>query len=197
MPLTIKPSDIFGSIYIQMSKSDSHRALIASSLAKTPSTIKHWIDNVSVDIEVTKNAVSNFADFESDGDILKVIPKKEYKKELSIDVKESGTSLRLLIPIMSALGITCTFFGAKKLFERPIEIYKNIWKEQGLEFIHNDDSIKISGQLKSSNFKVLGNISSQFLSGLLFALPLIEGDSNIIIDGELESEPYVLMTLKL
>lgn len=196
MPLTIKPSDIFGSIYIQMSKSDSHRALIASSLAKTPSTIKHWIDNVSVDIEVTKNAVSNFADFESDGDILKVIPKKEYKKELSIDVKESGTSLRLLIPIMSALGITCTFFGAKKLFERPIEIYKNIWKEQGLEFIHNDDSIKISGQLKSSNFKVLGNISSQFLSGLLFALPLIEGDSNIIIDGELESEPYVLMTLK-
>ncbi|ACN83291.1 3-phosphoshikimate 1-carboxyvinyltransferase [Brachyspira hyodysenteriae] len=196
MTLTIKPSEIFGSIYIQMSKSDAHRALIASSLAKTPSIIKRWIDNVSVDVEVTKNAVSNFADLEIIDDNLKVFPKKEYKKELVIDVKESGSSLRFLIPIMSAFGITCTFTGSKKLFSRPIDVYKKIWKEEGLEFIHSEDSIKISGQLKASNFKVLGNLSSQFLSGLLFALPLLDGNSNIIIDGELESEPYVMMTLK-
>ena len=194
--LTIKPSEIFGSIYIQMSKSDAHRALIVSSLAKQPSIIRHWNDNVSVDVEVTKNAVSNFADFEIADDNLKVFPKKEYKKELIIDAKESGSSLRFLIPIMSALGITCTFTGAKKLFSRPIEVYKKIWKEQGIEFTHSEDFIRISGQLKASNFKVLGNLSSQFLSGLLFALPLLEGNSNIIIDGELESEPYVMMTLK-
>ncbi|PTY40660.1 3-phosphoshikimate 1-carboxyvinyltransferase [Brachyspira hampsonii] len=196
MLLTVKPSEIFGSIYIQMSKSDAHRALIASSLAKTPSIIKHWIDNVSIDVEVTKNAVSNFADLEVIDDCLKVFPKKDYKKELTIDVKESGSSLRFLIPIMSALGITCTFTGSKKLFSRPIEVYKKIWNEEGLEFIHSEDSIKISGQLRASNFKVLGNLSSQFLSGLLFALPLLDGNSNIIIDGELESEPYVMMTLK-
>ncbi|MBW5395542.1 3-phosphoshikimate 1-carboxyvinyltransferase, partial [Brachyspira hampsonii] len=98
MLLTVKPSEIFGSIYIQMSKSDAHRSLIASSLAKTPSIIKHWIDNVSIDVEVTKNAVSNFADLEVIDDCLKVFPKKDYKKELTIDVKESGSSLRFLIP---------------------------------------------------------------------------------------------------
>ncbi|MEI0524721.1 3-phosphoshikimate 1-carboxyvinyltransferase [Brachyspira murdochii] len=196
MPLTIKPSEIFGSVYIQMSKSDAHRALIASALSKSPNIIKPWIDNVSIDIEVTKDAVSNFADLELIDDGLKVVPKKEYKKELTIDAKESGTSLRLLIPIVSALGLNCTFIGSKKLFSRPMEVYKNIWKEQGLEFSLNEDSLKVSGKLKSGEFRVAGNVSSQFVSGLLFALPLLEGDSKIVIEGELESAPYVMMTLK-
>ena len=196
MPLTVKPSDIFGSVYIQISKSDAHRALIASSLAKEPSIIKPWIDNVGVDIEVTKEAISNFADLEVFDDGLKVTPKSEYKKELTIDVKESGTSLRLLIPIMSALGIDCTFIGSKKLFSRPMDIYKNIWKEQGLKFSISKSSLKVSGQLKCGEFKINGNVSSQFVSGLLFALPLLNGNSKIIIDGELQSAPYVMMTLK-
>ena len=196
MPLIIKPSEVFGSVYIQMSKSDAHRALIASALSKNPNIIKPWIDNVSIDIEVTKEAVSNFADLEVIDDGLKVVPKKEYKKELTIDAKESGTSLRLLIPIVSALGLNCTFIGSKKLFSRPMEVYKNIWKEQGLEFSLNEDSLKVSGKLKSGEFRVAGNVSSQFVSGLLFALPLLEGDSKIIIEGELESAPYVMMTLK-
>ncbi|WP_300365824.1 3-phosphoshikimate 1-carboxyvinyltransferase [Brachyspira sp.] len=196
MSLTIKPSDIFGSIYIQMSKSDAHRALIASSLAKQSSIIKPWIDNVGVDIDVTRNAVSNFADLEIIDDYLKVSPKEEYKKELTIDVKESGTSLRLLIPIISALGVNCTFIGSEKLFSRPMNVYKSIWEERGLEFNISKDFINISGKLKSSEFRVSGNISSQFISGLLFALPLLENDSKIIIEGELESTPYVMMTLK-
>lgn len=80
MPLTIKPSEIFGSVYIQMSKSDAHRALIASALSKSPNIIKPWIDNVSIDIEVTKDAVSNFADLELIDDGLKVVPKKNIKR---------------------------------------------------------------------------------------------------------------------
>lgn len=196
MSLSIEPSEIFGSLYVQMSKSDAHRALIASALAKEPSIIGNWINNVSVDIEVTKKAISNFADLEVSSDNLKVFPKKEYEKKLTIDVKESGSSLRFLIPIMSALGIECTFVGSKKLFSRPMLVYKNIWQEQGLDFDISDDSIRVSGQLKASDFKVLGNITSQFISGLLFALPLLDGNSKIIIDGELESAPYVMMTLK-
>lgn len=104
--------------------------------------------------------------------------------------------MRLLIPIVSALGLNCTFIGSKKLFSRPMEVYKNIWKEQGLEFSLNEDSLKVSGKLKSGEFRVAGNVSSQFVSGLLFALPLLEGDSKIVIEGELESAPYVMMTLK-
>ncbi|WP_295156567.1 3-phosphoshikimate 1-carboxyvinyltransferase [uncultured Brachyspira sp.] len=196
MSITIRPSEIFGSVYIQMSKSDAHRALIASSLAKEVSIIKPCISNVSVDIDVTRSAVSNFADLEIIDDYLKVSPKKEYEKEITIDVKESGTSLRLLIPIISALGIKCTFMGSEKLLSRPMDIYKNIWKEQGLEFNISKDFLNISGKLKPSDFRISGNISSQFISGLLFALPLLENNSKIIIDGELESAPYVMMTLK-
>ncbi|WP_300484589.1 3-phosphoshikimate 1-carboxyvinyltransferase [uncultured Brachyspira sp.] len=197
MSLTIKPSDIFGSIYIQMSKSDAHRVLIASSLSEKPSIIKPWIKNIGADIEVTKEAVSNFSDLEIIDDGLKVIPKDIIKNKLNIDVKESGTSLRLLIPIISALGIDCKFEGSKKLFSRPIDIYKNIWKEQGLEFELGEDFLNVSGKLKSGDFKVAGNVSSQFVSGLLFALPLLDGDSKIIIEGELQSAPYVMMTLKI
>lgn len=196
MSLTVKPSEIFGSVYIQISKSDAHRALISASLAKNPSMIKPWINNVGTDIEVTKNAVANFADFELIDDVLKIIPKEKYPNNITINVMESGTSLRLLIPIISALGINCTFTGSKKLFSRPMDIYKNIWKEQGLLFDLKEDSLTVSGKLRSSDFYIPGNISSQFVSGLLFALPLLEDSSKIIIEGELESAPYVMMTLK-
>ena len=196
MSLTVKPSEIFGSVYIQISKSDAHRALISASLAKNPSVIKPWINNVGTDIEVTKNAAANFADFELIDDVLRVIPKEKYPDNITINVMESGTSLRLLIPIISALGINCTFTGSKKLFSRPMDIYKNIWKEQGLLFDLKEDSLTISGKLRSADFYIPGNISSQFVSGLLFALPLLEDSSKIIIEGELESAPYVMMTLK-
>lgn len=196
MKLIINPSDIFGSIYVQLSKSDVHRALIASSLSNEVSIIRPWMSKIGIDIDVTKDAMSNFANFEFSNYFLKVIPKKENLKELVLDVKESGTTLRLLIPIMSALGINCTFKGAPRLFKRPLDIYKKIWNEQGLVFDIGKKSIRIEGKLKSGIFKIVGNVSSQFLSGLLFSLPLLDGDSKILIDGELQSKTYVLMTYR-
>ena len=196
MFLRVKPSDIFGSVYIQISKSDVHRALIASFLAKGESVLKPWMENVGIDIIATKDAISNFADFQLEEDCLKVIPKDKNINNITIDVKESGSSLRLLIPVVSALGIDAKFIGSKKLFSRPLGIYQKIWHEQGLTFDLKEDYLIIEGKLKSGDFNVEGNISSQFISGLLFALPLLEGDSKIIIEGELESAPYVMMTLK-
>ena len=196
MILTIKPSEIFGSLYIQISKSDAHRALITSFLAEGESILKPWMENVGIDIIATKDAISNFADFQLEKDCLKVIPKDKNINNITIDVKESGSSLRLLIPVVSALGINAKFIGSKKLFSRPLGIYQKIWNEQGLTFDLKEDYLIIEGKLKSGDFNVEGNISSQFISGLLFALPLLEGDSKIIIEGELESAPYVMMTLK-
>ena len=196
MILTIKPSEIFGSLYIQISKSDAHRALITSFLAEGESILKPWMENVGIDIIATKDAISNFADFQLEEDCLKVIPKDKNINNITIDVKESGSSLRLLIPVVSALGIDAKFIGSKKLFSRPLGIYQKIWHEQGLTFDLKEDYLIIEGKLKSGDFNVEGNISSQFISGLLFALPLLEGDSKIIIEGELESAPYVMMTLK-
>ena len=196
MILTIKPSEIFGDIYIQISKSDAHRALVASFLAEGESVLKPWMENVGIDIIATKEAISNFADFKLEKDCLKVIPKEKNINNITIDVKESGSSLRLLIPVVSALGINAKFIGSKKLFSRPLGVYKKIWHEQGLTFDLKEDCLTIEGKLKSGDFNVEGNISSQFISGLLFALPLLDGDSKIIIEGELESAPYVMMTLK-
>ena len=196
MILTIKPSEIFGDIYIQISKSDAHRALITSFLAEGESVLKPWMENVGIDIIATKEAISNFADFKLEKDCLKVIPKNKNINNITIDVKESGSSLRLLIPVVSALGINAKFIGSKKLFGRPLGIYRKIWNEQGLTFDLKEDYLIIEGKLKSGDFNVEGNISSQFISGLLFALPLLDGDSKIIIEGELESAPYVMMTLK-
>ena len=196
MILTIKPSEIFGDIYIQISKSDAHRALVASFLAEGESVLKPWMENVGIDIIATKEAISNFAYFKLEKDCLKVIPKEKNINNITIDVKESGSSLRLLIPVVSALGINAKFIGSKKLFSRPLGVYKKIWHEQGLTFDLKEDCLTIEGKLKSGDFNVEGNISSQFISGLLFALPLLDGDSKIIIEGELESAPYVMMTLK-
>ena len=196
MILTIKPSEIFGDIYIQISKSDAHRALITSFLAEGESVLKPWMENVGIDIIATKEAISNFANFKLEKDCLKVIPKEKNINNITIDVKESGSSLRLLIPVVSALGINAKFIGSKKLFSRPLGVYKKIWHEQGLTFDLKEDYLTIEGKLKSGDFNVEGNISSQFISGLLFALPLLDGDSKIIIEGELESAPYVMMTLK-
>ena len=196
MILTIKPSEIFGDIYIQISKSDAHRALVASFLAEGESVLKPWMENVGIDIIATKEAISNFANFKLEKDCLKVIPKEKNINNITIDVKESGSSLRLLIPVVSALGINAKFIGSKKLFSRPLGVYKKIWHEQGLTFDLKEDCLTIEGKLKSGDFNVEGNISSQFISGLLFALPLLDGDSKIIIEGELESAPYVMMTLK-
>ena len=196
MILTIKPSEIFGDIYIQISKSDAHRALVASFLAEGESVLKPWMENVGIDIIATKEAISNFAYFKLEKDCLKVIPKEKNINNITIDVKESGSSLRLLIPVVSALGINAKFIGSKKLFSRPLGIYQKIWLNQGLTFDLKKDYLIIEGKLKSGDFNVEGNISSQFISGLLFALPLLDGDSKIIIEGELESAPYVMMTLK-
>ena len=196
MILTIKPSEIFGDIYIQISKSDAHRALVASFLAEGESVLKPWMENVGIDIIATKEAISNFAYFKLEKDCLKVIPKEKNINNITIDVKESGSSLRLLIPVVSALGINAKFIGSKKLFSRPLGIYQKIWINQGLTFDLKEDYLIIEGKLKSGDFNVEGNISSQFISGLLFALPLLDGDSKIIIEGELESAPYVMMTLK-
>lgn len=204
MFLTVKPSDIFGSVYIQISKSDAHRALIAAFLSNGESVLKPWMENVGIDITATKEAISNFADLKIEKDSLKVIPKyknlknikKDTIKDTIIDVKESGSSLRLLIPVVSALNINAKFIGSKKLFSRPLEVYKKIWLEQGLTFDLKEDSLNIAGKLHSGDFNIAGNISSQFISGLLFALPLLKDNSKIIIEGELESAPYVMMTLK-
>jgi 3-phosphoshikimate 1-carboxyvinyltransferase len=118
----------------------------------------------------------------------------------TIDCRESGSTLRFLLPLAARSGTEVTFLGRGKLGERPLDIYEHLFTEQGLIFRTKGESflpLTVQGGLKPGVFRLEGNVSSQFISGLMFLLPLLEGDSEIIITTELESRGYVDLTLEV
>lgn len=109
--------------------------------------------------------------------------------------RESGSTLRFLIPLALLDGREYLFTGSARLMERPLDIYSDICKKQGLIFERGEDGLKVSGRLKAGEYELAGNVSSQFVSGLLFALPLLDGDSILRLIPPVESRPYIDMTL--
>lgn len=195
--IIIKPSSLSGDINIQVSKSDAHRTLIAASLANTKSVIYPWQSVVGDDITITKNMLEelNLASFTENNNTLECVPNKNYKKEAILNAKESGTTLRLMLPIVSALGINASFLGEGRLLKRPMSIYHDIWKNNNIELSQIDNTITSKGCIKSGIYNIDGNISSQFISGMIFALSLLETDSYIKIEKNLQSKPYIDMTI--
>jgi 3-phosphoshikimate 1-carboxyvinyltransferase len=120
------------------------------------------------------------------------------QEPLFLDCHESGTTLRLLIPVVAALGLPATFTGTGRLPQRPLHDFQDILGGHGVTLRFPDDNtslpLGLSGQLTPGRFTVPGHISSQYLSGLLLALPLLDGPSEIILTTPLESAPYVEMT---
>lgn len=203
--IDIKPSLLKGEIKIPPSKSMSHRAIICASLAEGESLIENII--LSDDIIATSEAMKSFgieikrSEVDEYG-ICSLYIKRREKLELlnnEIDCKESGSTLRFLIPMAGLLEERVTYTGRGKLVERPLDTYYEIFKEQGISYENDNGNLPLSieGKLKPGNFRIKGNISSQFISGLLFVLPLLEGDSKIIITTDLESKGYVDLTLDM
>ncbi len=197
MTVTITPSKAFGIVNAPPSKSMAHRALLASALSDGSR-----VDNLSLskDIEATLSCLKSLgADIKmnnSSAELCK-LPPLEIPENSVLDCNESGSTLRFLIPLCLLSGKRVKFIGAKRLFERPLGIYEDICKEQGIEFSKEDSSLTVCGKLKSGNYRVKGDISSQFITGLLFALPLLDGISILEIEGKLESASYVDMTLNV
>ena len=202
MKIKIKPSILNGTIEIPPSKSYSHRAVIAAALAEGGKKSK--IDNLkfSVDITTTTDIMENWGAkikrFESALEIIgndgKVVPKDKY-----VQCNESGSTIRFLIPI----GITdeneLIFDGKGKLVDRPLDSYYRIFDKQGI-FYKNENGklpLTVNGKLKAGNYEIDGNISSQFITGLLYALPLLDGDSKLTINKNLESKGYIDLTLEI
>lgn len=197
--VTLNPSKLKGEVVIPTSKSVCHRAVICAGLSKGVSNI----DNVvfSQDVEATCGAMSNLGveitlDKEASKIKVKGVAKLE-PKDASIDCFESGSTLRFLIPVAATTGEKVTFDGRGKLIERPLEDYYRIFDEQQIHYENVDGKLPltIDGKLKAGEYRIKGDVSSQFISGLLFALPLLEGDSKIIVTTELESKPYVDLTI--
>jgi 3-phosphoshikimate 1-carboxyvinyltransferase len=196
--IKITPSKLQGKISVPSSKSLCHRAIIAASLAHDNCNI----DNIvfSEDILATCNAMSAIGASVTNSKNSLIINGNNSLNEIinKIDCKESGSTLRFLIPILLLTGKQVTFIGKGRLAERPLTPYYKIFEEQNIKYSCDAGlPLTIQGNLKSGEYKVPGNISSQFITGLLFALPLLEGDSKIILTTELESKAYVDLTIDI
>ena len=161
------------------SKSDAHRAYIATALSGAD--FSHVIcDESSEDIEATKRCLMAMLSGEKD-----------------LYCGESGSTLRFLLPVVGALGMDAEFHPEGRLAERPLSPLREELCDHGMEISEQGSTpLMVSGKLRSGMYKLPGNVSSQFISGLLFALPLLEGESEIYVEGELESAPYVDMTVE-
>jgi 3-phosphoshikimate 1-carboxyvinyltransferase len=184
-----------GTVTPPPSKSLSHRAVICAALAagEAEKTGKigeiggSEIENLgrSDDIDATLSAVKIlFGKTEQGADGVRVI-----------DCGESGSTLRFLLPIAAACGLEAVFTGRGRLLSRPLEAYAGVFRASGAEYAREGDRITLKGSMKSGEYSVPGDVSSQFVSGLLLALPLLEGDSSIRLATPLESSGYVDMTL--
>lgn len=199
MKVKIFPSKASGEIMAPPSKSLSHRALICGALSGESMLYNVINGSLSQDIGATENCLMHLgANLCVRGETVKIggFDPKKAKPEVSLDCGESGSTLRFLIPLCLLSGERITLVGAPRLFERPLMVYEDICREQGIEFIKTERSLTLCGRLKSGCYRVRGDISSQFITGLLFALPLLDGVSIIEIVGELESASYIDLTLQ-
>ena len=200
--ILIMPKRLSGDINIPPSKSLCHRAIICAGLASG----KSMLENIeySDDIAATISAMRSFG-IEIDevklsnnrGNLIVRGHRLDKTKNNKIDCNESGSTIRFLIPIAGLVNETIRFTGRGKLTERPLDIYYKIFDKQCLEYKNNDGKLPldIKGRLQPGMYELRGDVSSQFITGLLFALPLLDEDSKIIITTELESKGYVDLTL--
>lgn len=195
MDIKITPAKLSGKVNVPSSKSMTHRILISAALADGVSVISNI--SFSKDIYATIDALKALgAEISVKNNIVTVKGIDKSSGKADIDCCESGSTLRFLIPISSALGIDTTYYGQGRLPERPITPYIRELSKKGIVFNYeNTMPFSINGQLTSGVYELEGDISSQFITGLLFALPLLDGDSKIIMTSPLESKPYADMTI--
>ncbi len=195
MDLRITPHKLAGTVSIPASKSMAHRAIICAALSGGTSRISGV--TFSKDIHATLSVMQAFgAAYEIMGDEIRITGIAEPAAEAAADCCESGSTLRFLIPVAAALGTKTTFLGQGRLPERPITPYLRELPQKGIAFDYqNTMPFTIEGRLQSGSFSLEGDISSQFITGLLFALPLLDGDSDIVLTSPLQSKPYADMTI--
>ena len=190
MNVKLEKSEILGEVIIPPSKSQAHRVMIASFLAGADFDF----GLLGEDVSATKNCLASLKRL-FDGEI----------DVAELDAGESGSTLRFLLPIVCALGVNAEFVGHGRLPERPIVELLDVLRAHGANIVGDKLPLKVlascselclaDGGMKAGEYVVKGNVSSQYITGLLFAIPLLDGDSKIVIDGELVSKNYVEMTL--
>lgn len=197
MKVSITPSRAVGKIAAPPSKSMAHRLLICAGLSQGVSRV-HGVD-LNEDILATIDCLLALgATCHIDGDTVTVqgIDPTTATPSTALACRESGSTLRFFLPIALLSKVGTTFCGTEKLLSRPLGVYETLCAERKLKFSQTVDQVQVKGALTAGEFFVPGNISSQFISGLLFALPLLQQDSVIRITSPVESRSYINLTLQ-
>ena len=206
---SVKPSDLTGRVLVPPSKSMGHRALFCAALACGESHIDNFV--MSRDMQATLAALRAL------GVNTEVAPSSRFSGRLCVhvfgtgtltptgevvDCHESGSTARFVIPFSRLVGDPVTVTGQNGLLERPFGLFRDLFQGKGVNIRSAEGwngclPLTLSGALQSGVFRLKGNVSSQFITGMLFVLPLLSGDSEILVEGPLESAPYVEMTLEM
>ena len=198
MKVKILPSKTSGEVSAPPSKSFAHRYLIGSVLSRGKCVIKNIAD--SDDISATLSCIEQLGgSVTKDGNIVTVIPTNEKQIENAVfDCKESGSTLRFFIPVVLATGAkNCTFSGSERLLARGIKEYEKLFENSDVKIKSDEKSIEVNGTLTAGNYEISGEVSSQYTTGMLFALSVLDGKSTLKITGNAESRAYVDMTIKV
>ena len=184
-------------VSIPAGKSTSHRVLIAASLAKGRSLIRNISqnDDVFATSRCLREAGTVIVRHDNSAEVFG-LQNPESDREILLDAGESGSTLRFLIPVLMNEHRTCVWTGHGRLMERPMDIYEELFEAQKIQFRKEGKIWEIRGRLRPGEYVIPGNVSSQFISGLLFELPRLAGDSVIRITGKFESQSYVRLTEK-
>ena len=196
MNVRIYPSRAHGSVGAPPSKSMAHRLLICAALAKGESRIE-GVSNCE-DVQATLDSLKSLgAECKIDNNIVIVKGIDFHNRSTAVlPCRESGSTMRFMLPLCLLSGEKYTLVGAPSLLRRPMTPYQNICKEQDLFFEQTESGITVAGQLKATEYTLPGDISSQFISGMLFALTQVAGESVLHILPPFESRSYVLLTLQ-
>ena len=196
MRALIKVGGAYGEIIAPPSKSMAHRFLIAAALAEGTSVI-HGVTE-SQDVLATVRCLQalgakievNGSDYTVVGcDIRKSLPAE------ALNCAESGSTLRFLIPLAALTGEEISFCGSARLMERPLDVYESIFEDRKMLFTRRNNTLLVKGTLTPGSYTVRGDVSSQFISGLLFALPLLTSESTIRVTTPTESKSYINLTV--
>ena len=192
-----EPKPLSGQVAAIPAKAEAHRALIAAALADRPTLVRN-LSNLSNDIRATLEALCALgASFEKKDDGILMWPIVDVPQTATVDCGESGSTLRFLVPVVSAIvngNSTVHVTGGGRLPERPMEDLLRVLRAHGAVIDGDRVPLEITGELTAGTYELPGNVSSQYVTGLMFALPLLRGDSEIRLTTPLESTGYVDMT---
>ncbi len=196
MLAVIEKSRAEGVVCAPPSKSMAHRLLICAALSNGISEIRNiaYSEDILATIDCLKSIGAKF-EIKENSVVVSGTNPKNIIDETTVFCRESGSTLRFILPLLLLSGKRCTLKGSDYLLKRPMDVYEELCKKNKMDFDVFSDSIKVKGPLQAGEFVIKGNVSSQFISGMLFALPLLHSDSKIKILPPIESRSYIDMTV--